>query len=323
MRAAVCRRYGGPEVVELADVPMPSPGDNEVLVRVTASTVNRTSASIRAAIPPFGARLAYGLTKPRRAILGTDFAGTVERVGSDVRGMDIGDRVFGFDDRLMGAHAEFAVFPASAAIHKTPDGVSDEDAAACVEGAHYASTYVERAALEPGQRALVYGGGGAIGTAAIQLLRAADVEVVAVAEGHQLELMTRLGAAEVVDVRVEDFTTLGESFDLVLDAVGKTRFGVCRPLLRPGGMFMATELGPRLENIRLAVTTRVRGDRRVHFPLPRHSRRHVAMTGDALANGTLQSVIDRRTTLDQIVEAYRYVDAAAKTGSVVLRVADA
>jgi len=321
MRAVICRSYGGPEVAELSEIPMPDPADDELVVRVTSSTVNRTCCGIRSASPQLAIRPTYGLRRPRRPVLGTDFAGVVDRLGPDVRGLSVGDRIFGFDDRRLGAHAEFLAIPAGAALARIPDGVSDDDAAASVEGAHYSLAYIERAGLEAGQRALVYGGGGAIGSTAIQLLTAQDVEVVAVAEAHQLDLMRRLGASAAIDFRAEDFTAIGERFDLVFDAVGKTTFAACRPLLRRNGMFMATELGPRLQNLRLSLTTRFRSTHRVHFPLPLHPRRHVTTARDELAAGTLRPVIDRRYELDDIVDAYRYVDTASKTGNVVLRIA--
>ncbi len=321
MRAVVCLRYGGPEVVTETDVPTPVANDDELLVRVTSSTVNRTCCGIRAA-SPLAIRLAYGLSRPRRPVLGTDFAGVVEQVGPKVRGFSSGDRVFGFDDSRMGGHGQYLAMPASAAIATIPDGVSDDDAAAAVEGAHYSLTYIERAALQPGQRALVYGGGGAIGSTAVQLLVARGIDVVAVAEAHQLDLMSRLGATSTVDYRAEDFTAIDDSFDLVFDAVGKTTFAACRRLLAPGGVFMATELGPRLQNLRLSITTRFRRHQRVLFPLPLHARQHVKVARHELMAGNLRPVIDRRMNLDDIVGAYRYVESEAKTGSLVLRVAD-
>ena len=320
MRAAVCTTYGGPSVVDVVELSIPEPSDDELLVRVTSSTVNRTSACIRAAKPP-PIRLAYGLRKPRRPVLGTDFAGVVEQVGPQVRGLTVGDRVMGFDDNLMGGHGEYLTIPAAAAIATIPDEVSDDDAAASVEGGHYSLTNIEHASLDPGQRALVYGGGGAIGSTAIQLLVSRGIEVVAVVEGHQLDLMRRIGASQAIDYRAEDFTAIGQTFDLVFDAVGQTTFAECRPLLDTTGQFMATELGPRLQNLRLALTTRFGDGPRVHFPFPRDARRHVGTVRDELAAGTFRPVLDRTFDLDQIVDAYRYVDSATKTGNVILRVA--
>ena len=323
MRAAVCTAYGGPEVVQLTDIPMPEPSDDQLLVRVTSSTVNRTCSEIRSATPQLAIRLAYGIRRPRRPVLGTDFAGSVERIGPGVRGFTVGDRVFGFDDRLMGAHGEYLTISAAAAVAKIPDDVSDDSAAAAVEGAHYSLASIDLAALERGNRALVYGGGGAIGSTAIQLLVSRGVDVTAVAEAHQLDLMRNLGASAAIDFRAEDFTAIGETFDFVFDAVGKTTFAACRKLVTPGGVFISTELGPRLQNLRLSLTTRFRGDVRVRFPFPLHARQHVKTAREELGAGTLRPVIDRCVDLDDIVEAYRYVETATKTGSVVLRVADA
>ena len=163
-------------------------------------------------------------------------------------------------------------------------------------------------------------GGGAIGSTAIQLLVAQGVDVVAVAEGRQLDLMAELGATRGVDYLTGDFTAIDGQFDLVFDAVGKTRFRACRHLVRPGGSFMATELGPAMENIRLTATT-WRRDRRVHFPLPLNARAHVKTTAEELAAGRLRPVIDREVGLDELVDAYRYVESEAKTGTVVLQIA--
>ncbi|MEM7321577.1 MAG: NAD(P)-dependent alcohol dehydrogenase [Actinomycetota bacterium] len=322
MRAAVCRAYGPPEVVGVEEVPDPVFGADELLIRVTSSTVNRTTSCIRACIPAFAARPMYGFRRPRRPILGTDFAGVVEAVGHDVDGFAIGDRVFGFDDRRLGGHGELLALPVAAGVLPIPDGVPDDTAAAAVEGGYYALGYIERADLASGQRALVHGGGGTIGTTAIQLLVAAGVEVVAVAEEHQRELMADLGAAQVIDYRSEDFTAIGETFDLVFDAVGKTSFHRCRPLLPADGMFMATELGPRLQNIRLSLTTRFGGGPRVHFPIPGKVRPQLKKVAAALEDGSFKPVIDRTFHLDQIVDAYRYVDTESKTGNVILRVGE-
>lgn len=324
MRAAQCTGYGGPEVVEVAEVTAPAAQGDQLLIRVTSSTVNRTCAAIRSATPPLAIRLAYGLRRPRRPVLGTDFAGVVEQIGPRVYGFEVGDRVFGFDDRRMGAHGEVMVLPVSAAVASIPGGVSDDDAAASVEGAHYALSAIDRAGLEPGQRALVYGGGGAIGSTAVQLLAARGVDVVAAVEAHQLTLMVELGAGNVVDVHrggMDELASRGERFQWVFDAVGKIRYAACRDLLAPSGRFTSSELGPRMENLRLDLRTRFGGEHRVVFPWPDRARQHVKAVRAELEAGTLRPVIDQRFELDDIVEAYRYVDTGTKTGNVVLQVA--
>ena len=316
----MCRAYGGPDVVSIQTVETPSPRENELLVRVVASTVNRTDCGIRSASPRAAIRLMYGLRHPRRPILGSAFAGQVEVVGPAVRGIEPGDHVFGFDDRRLGGHSEYLTMPVSAAVSTIPDGVAEAEAAASTEGAHYALTYIERADVRPGQQVLVYGASGAVGTAAVQLLVARGAVVTAVAATKDLDLMRRLGAARVIDYTSEDYTTTGTDFDLVFDAVGKTSFRTCERLLRDGGYYMATEFGPRLANLRLSVTTRFRGRCRVAFPLPLNARRHVAAVRAALADATFRPVIDRTYALDDIVEAYRYVETGQKTGNVVLTV---
>lgn len=326
MRAAVCTDYGGPDVIEVRDVPTPDIGDADLLIRVVTSTVNRTTTEIRKCTPPWAVRPMYGFRRPRRPVLGTDVAGVVEAVGPDVRGFAVGDRVFGFNDRRMGAHAELMALGAAEAVAAIPDGVSFDDAVAGVEGAVYALTYIERADLEAGQRALVYGGGGAIGSTAVQLLAARDIEVVAVAEQHQIELMQRLGAAHVIDWRAGSFVDAARElppFDLVFDAVGHTSFDECRPLVSAAGSFMATELGHRLDNLRKSVTTRFGDGPRVHFPLPVGVRRHVKTLATELEAGRFQPVVDSTYALDDVVDAHRRVDTAAKTGTVLLSVADA
>ncbi len=321
VRAAVCAAYGGPEVVSLQEVERPTPGDDELLVRVVASTVNRTDSGVRSASPAV-VRLVFGLRRPRRPILGSDFAGSVEAIGSAVRDFAPGDRVFGFDDGRFGGHGEYLTIPASAAVAIIPEGVTEAQAAASVEGAHYALTSIDRAGVGAGDHVLVYGASGAIGSAAAQLLVAREVEVTAVVATRHVELARNMGVADVVDYTVDDFTAIGRMYDLVFDAVGKTSFGACEALVREGGTFMSAELGPRLENLWLSVTTRFHGSGRVVFAFPTRARRHVQTVRDALASATFTPVIDRTYPLEEIVDAYRYVDTGEKTGNVVLTVSD-
>jgi NADPH:quinone reductase-like Zn-dependent oxidoreductase len=318
MRAACCDRYGGPEVIELHDVAVPEPGDDELLIRVIAATVNRTDCGIRSATPVL-IRAMCGMRRPRRRILGTDFAGVVEAVGPDVRGFETGDRVMGFDDLLMGGHGEYLAIPAKRGVAKIPDGVSFADAAASVEGAHYALNFIDRVGVEEGQRALVYGATGAIGTAAVQLLIARGATVTAIGDTARLELMAGLGADRVIDYTAEDFTTHGLEYNFVLDSVGKTTFRACRGLVADGGWFAGTEFGPRFQNVYLPLLTRF-SKKRVAFPLPRDVRSHVELVADLLGEGRFTPVIDRHYDLEEIVDAYRYVEAAQKTGNVVIDV---
>lgn len=314
MKAAVYTRYGPPEVLRVTDVPAPVAKDDEVLVRVRATSVNRTDRGFLRA-EPWIVRLFAGLRAPRRTILGCEFAGDVEAVGGSVTRFAVGDRVFGFDDAGWGGQAELKTIAESRMVDTIPDGLSYEDAAVSTEGAHYALRYVRAVHMGSGTRVLLHGATGAIGTAAVQLLKHAGASVV---------LVRALGADAVVDWEREDFTALDERFDVVFDAVGKSSFGACRPLLRGGGVYVSTDLGPWAQNAPLSLVGpvfRAVGAKRVAFPLPRASREAIAFLRERLARGELRPVIDRAYGLDDIVEAYRYVDTGLKVGNVVVRVA--
>jgi NADPH:quinone reductase-like Zn-dependent oxidoreductase len=317
MRAVVCSGYGPPDRLAIREVDQPRPGDGEVLVRVQTATVNRTdSATLRGR--PRLARLATGLTRPRQSVLGTEFAGIVEDAGAGVTEFSAGDAVFGF---YPGAQAEFLTMPASGPLAMIPTGMAAGEAAPTTEGAHYALSCLETVEVGAGAHVLVYGATGAIGSAAVQLLKHREVTVTAVCDARGVDLVTSLGADAVIDYTSEDFTQTGQRFDVVLDAVGKSRFVRCRPLLKPGGAFLTTDLGPRAENLPLIVATRWIGDHRVRLPIPTNARAHVRVVRDLLASGDLRPVVDRTYPLDDIVDAYRYVESEQKLGTVAVTVA--
>jgi NADPH:quinone reductase-like Zn-dependent oxidoreductase len=321
MKAAVRSRYGGPEVVRVAEVEQPVPGDNEVLVKVHATTVNRTDCGVRAA-HPFLYRLFVGLRRPRLTVLGNEFAGEVEAVGDGVRSFAPGDRVFGFSPNTFGAHAEYVVMPERGSIGAMPANLSYEEAAPGTEGAHYALSGIRSARVQAGQDVLVYGATGAIGSAAVQLLVSLGAKVTAVCAGPHRDLVMGLGAVRVIDYTTEDFTRDSETYDLVIDAVGKSSFGRCRRLLRPRGIYLSTDLGPLSQNPILALVTPLFGRRRVMFPIPtqRDPAEIMRYLKDLMESGAFRPVIDRRYPLDEIVEAYRYVETGQKVGSVVITV---
>lgn len=319
MRAVVCRSYGGPEVAEVADAPVPDPGPGEVRIRVRASSVNRTDCGIRGASPPI-ARLIYGLRRPRQPILGTEYAGVVDAVGPDVDRFAVGDRVFGFDDARSGGHAEYVVKPAEGMIATIPDGLDFAQAAVATEGAHYAGTDLRAAGVGPGHRVLVYGASGAIGSAAVQLAAHLGAEVTAVCGTDALDVVRGLGPGRVVDYQVEDLTALEGGFHLVFDAVGKRSHGELGHLLAPDGWYISTELGRGAQNPLLALAGRLPRGPRVRFPIPRRSWASMALIVEALEAGTFRPVVDRTYPMDDIVEAYRYVESGRKIGGVVLDV---
>jgi NADPH:quinone reductase-like Zn-dependent oxidoreductase len=319
MRAAVRDRYGPPEVVRVAEVEKPAVKDRDVLVRVHATTVNRTDCGLRAA-KPWIYRLFLGLRRPRRTILGTEFAGEVEAVGDGVTAFKVGDRVFGFSGTTFGAHAEYLAVPEDGSMATIPEGLSFEETAPGSEGSHYALSTIRAAKVRGGQDVLVYGATGAIGSAAVQLLKQLGATVTAVCATDQLGLVKGLGADRVIDYTAEDFTRDGHSYDVVMDAVGKSSFGRCKRLLKPRGLYLSSDLGPLSQNPLLALVTPLGRGRRVLFPLPRNNPDVIRHLRQLIESGAFRPVVDRRYPLDEIVEAYRYVETGRKVGNVVITV---
>ena len=319
MKAAVNTEYGPPEVVRVVDVPTPTPKDNEVLVKVHATTVNRTDCGFRAA-KPFFVRAFTGLARPRVRILGNEFAGQVEALGPGVMSFAVGDRVFGYDDTACGAHAQYLTIREGASLAQIPANLTYAEAAPATEGSHYALAGIEKAKIRAGQRVLVNGATGAIGSAAVQLLASRGVHVTAVCDTTNLELVRRLGAERVIDRTVEDFTQDVQTYDVVFDAVGKSSFGQCRRLLEPRGVYLSSDLGPGAQNPFLALVSPVLPGKSVLFPFPRHDQAMMNYFKDLLESGLFRPVIDRSYPLGDIVEAYRYVETGQKIGNVVIMV---
>ncbi len=298
-------------------MPKPEPGPKDVLVRVHAATVNRTDCGALFGTP-YVYRFVVGWPRPRHRATGSDFAGQVEAVGRDVSGFRIGDRVFGFDDDSARTHAQYVAFPASKGIAAVPAGLDYAQAAACVEGAHYALNFMRVVPVEPGKRALVNGATGAIGSAAVQLLKAHGVAVTAVCATPQLGLVQSLGADRVIDYLAQDFTQDGERYDYVLDAVGKSTFGACKRLLKPSGTFVSSELGPRGENVYLPLFTRLRSGPQVRFPFPFDIKGSLEQIRSLVEQGKFKPLIDRSYPLEQIRDAFAYVASGRKIGNVIL-----
>ena len=319
MKAAVHTTYGPPDVVRIAEVDKPAPKDNELLVRVHATTVNRTDCGFRAA-RPFFVRLLTGVRRPRMTVLGTEFAGVVEAVGGRVTSFAAGDRVFGFKGVPFGAHAEYLTIPEDGLVATMPAGVTFEEAAPGTEGAHYALSFLRKARVRGGQDVLVIGATGAIGSAAVQLLKGLGAKVTAVCGGGQVELVKGLGADRVVDYTTEDFTMDSQRYDVVLDAVGKSSFGRCRRLLRPRGIYLSSEFGPLAQNLLISLVTPLARGRKVGLNISRDDPRMAGELQELIESGVFRPLVDRRYPLDQIVEAYRYVETGRKIGNVVISV---
>ena len=317
MRAVVHDRYGPPEVLRLEDVERPVPKDDEVLVRVHATTVNRTDCGLRSA-QPFITRYFTGLGRPKRRILGMELAGEVEAVGAAVTDFGVGDEVFGVTGS--GAHAEFVCVRESGPLAHKPAGMTFEEAAAVCDGAALALAALRKSQLREGQRILVYGASGSVGTAAVQLARHLGAHVTAVCNTKNVELVRSLGAADVIDYLRDGFTKSAATYDVVFDAVGKTSFRRCRRLLKPRGVFVETDLGFMWHVPILVLLTRWVGDKKVAIAITRYTKEDVLFLRELIEAGEYRAVVDRTYTLDDVVAATRYVETGQKTGNVVLTV---
>jgi NADPH:quinone reductase-like Zn-dependent oxidoreductase len=313
MRAVVHDRYGLPEVLRVDEVERPVPKEDEVLVRVRSTTVTRTDVHMRAA-KPFIWRFMLGLRRPKARILGLEFAGEVEAVGSVVTQFRPGDTVFGMRN---GAHAEYVCVRETRLLAHMPAGMTFEEASAVCDGFSQALWHLKRAGVGQGTRLVVYGASGSCGTAAVQLAKhQLGAHVTAVCNTKNVELVRSLGAEEVVDYLNEDFTKRGKTYDVVLDAVGKHSYFRSRRALEPHGKFVATD---RLYNFPLAVLTRL-AKKKVVFAVERPTRENILLLKELIDAGKYRAVIDRTYPLEDVVEATRYVETFQKTGNVVLTV---
>ena len=322
MKAVVYTHYGPPDVLQLKDIEKPIPGPGEVLVKVHATTVNRTDNATTKAIP-FFARVVTGLFRPKRTTPGTEFAGEVEAIGTAVTAFKVGDRVFGFDDQGSKAQAEYLAIREDFAA-TIPDKISYEQAAASSEGAHYARNFINKVRIEPGQHVLVYGASGAIGSAMVQLLKAMQVNVTAVCGSRNVELVGSLGADRVIDYTKQDFRKDSQRFDYVFDTVGKISYFQCRHLLNKGGVYISSDLGYLAQNMYLPLLTSIfkslLGGKYTVFPIPTDIPATLALVRKLMQEKKFKAVIDQRYPLERIVEAYRYVEKGHKTGNVIVTV---
>jgi NADPH:quinone reductase-like Zn-dependent oxidoreductase len=317
INAAVHTRYGPPEVVAIRRIPRPVPKTDELLIKVHASTVNRTDCGFRSA-EYFVSRFFSGLFRPKYTTLGCEFAGEIVSVGGAVKNFSPGQKVIGFNDSRFGAHAEYMTLHCNDVVVPMPTSLSYEEAAPILEGSHYALCDIRAAGIAPGQRWLINGGTGAIGSAAVQLCAYFGAEVTAVCGSAHVELVRSLGASTVIDYTQEDFTQRNETYDVVFDAVGKSSFGSCQRILKPNGIYMSTELGPRYENPFLAIKGKFTSGKKVLFPLPTIVKEDAMFLVMLVETGKFKPVIDRVYPLDRIVEAYRYVETGEKIGNVVI-----
>jgi NADPH:quinone reductase-like Zn-dependent oxidoreductase len=321
MRAVVYDRYGPPEVQRIEDVKRPVPKEDEVLVKIHATTVTRTDCGLREG-KPILVRLFFGLRRPKQPILGTELAGEVEAVGPAVTEFAVGDHVFGTTKAFTtGTHAEYICAREGSPLAHKPAGMTFEEAAAVSDGAILALMCLESVHLTRGQKILVYGASGSIGTAGVQLAKHFGADVTAVCNTKNLDLMRSLGAGNVIDYTQEDFTKNGKTYDVIFDAVGKHSFARCKASLNMRGAYVATD--GLFRNLTLALWTSRVGDKRVLFPIPpRYSKKNVLFLKELIEAGEFRAVIDRCYPLEDVVEATRYVETQQKTGNVVLTISD-
>lgn len=321
MRAFVQSGYGSTDVLQLQEVARPTPGAGEVLIRVRTATVTPSDSAFRQG-NPFLIRLMYGLRRPRFSIGGVEFAGDVVEIGPGVTRFQPGDAVFGMSPDHFGAHSEYLCLPETRPLAPMPAGMSYEDAISIADGPTTALIFLRDAAkVQPGQRVLVNGASGAVGAAGVQLAKYYGAEVTAVCSARNAELARRLGADHVIDYTRQDFTQIGQTWDVIFDAVGKRSYRQCRHALTPRGVYLNTV--PSLGILLAMLGTAIGGGRRAKFVTAglRQSPDTMVCVAGLYEAGHLRPVIDRSYPLDAVPEAHRYVDTNHKTGSVVILVA--
>lgn len=317
MKVAEHREYGEEEAIQIVDKKIPTPKNDELLIRVHASTVNRTDCAYLTGEPAI-MHLIAGFKRPRNPVTGSDFAGTVIEIGTDISLFKKGDRVAGFGDNGISSHAEYMVIREKRGVTKIPDFLSIEKAAAAIEGAHYAYNFIKRMQNLNGKKVLVNGATGAIGSAGLQFLKYHKAIVTAVCHSKQHELMKSLGADRVIHFDQQDFTKDHEIYDFIFDAVGKSTFGKCKSLLTEKGVYISSELGPKAQNPLLAILGLFTSGKKVKFPVPLNIQESLQYILDRIEDGSFNPVIDQVYSFDEIKKAFQYVLTGEKIGNVVL-----
>lgn len=318
MKAIVYTKYGLPDVFQLREVAKPTPQDNEVLIRVHATTATAAEGMMRRGEPAWG-RLILGFRKPRRTILGLELAGEIEAVGKDVQRLKRGDQVYGFTGFRLGAYAEYVCLPENGSLALKPANMTFEEAAAAVDGASTALFFLrDKAHIQSGHKVLINGAAGSIGTFAVQLAKHFGAEVTGVCSSANVELVRSLGADTVIDYTKEDFTKSHEAYDIIFDTVGKSSFMRCKGALKQDGCYLPT-VG--LINHILMLWTWIRGGKKVISGMSIEKREALIFIKELIEAGKIKSVIDKRYPLEQLAEAHRYVETGHKKGNVVINVA--
>jgi len=322
MKAIVHTKYGPPDELQLLEVEKPVPGDNEVLIKIHATTVTTTDCNARnfTFVPQsfmFIARIMFGFKKPRIKILGIDLAGEIEAVGNDVKLFKVGDKVFGSPGTKFGGHAEYCCVPEKGGLAIKPAGMSWEEAASICLAGNTALFFIrDLAKIQSGQKILIHGASGAIGTYAVQLARYFGAEVTGVCSAANAEMVKSLGAGKVIDYTREDFTKNAERYDFVFDVVGKTTFSQSKGILKPKGIYLENMLG--IKDILIMMWTSIAGGKKIKGGVSKETAENLNFFIGLIESGKLKPVIDRIYTLEKTAEAFRYVEQGHKKGNVVI-----
>ncbi|WP_282020197.1 NAD(P)-dependent alcohol dehydrogenase [Planomicrobium okeanokoites] len=320
MRAMVCTRYGPPEVLELQELDKPVPKAGEILIKVHASTVTAGDCEMRSFKFPvllwIPLRLYLGVRKPRMKVLGQEFAGEVESAGSEQTLFVEGDRIFGSTELKLGAYADYLCLPADYALTRMADGVSFEEAAAIPTGGMNALFFLQKAGIRAGQKVLIIGAGGSIGTLAVQLAKNSGAEVTAVDSGEKLDMLLTIGADKVIDYRKEDFTVTGETYDVIFDVAGKSPFSKTVNAIKPKGVYLMGN--PNISQMFRRLIHTKKGGRKIIAGAASYNAEDLRYLDGLLADGKIRPVIDRIFPLEELSDAHRYVESGVKKGNVVI-----
>ena len=322
MKAMIWTAYGSPEVLHMQEVEKPVPKDKEILIQIHTATVTAGDCELRGFYLARWARLPIrfitGFFKPRIPVLGMEVAGVIEAVGASVTEFKPGDRVFGTAGFRTGAYAEYTVVPEKASIVKIPEGLSFEEAVTLPTGGINGWHFARVAKIRPGEKVLINGAGGSIGTYALQFAMEANAQVSCVDRGDKLEMLRSLGAVDGIDYTKTDFSSTGKSYDVIIDVVGKGSYTRKLKCLNPGGRLVLGN--PSMRDMLRSIFTNRKGSRKAIVALADANREGLKMLLDKLQRGEIKAVLDRSYPLDQLVEAHRYVEAGHKKGSLIIRV---
>lgn len=317
MRAAVYRKYGGPEVFKIEEIDIPKINDDELLIKVHYTTVNRTDAGFRSAEYVIS-RLFSGLINPKINILGSEFSGEIIEIGRNVKQYKVGDLVFGYNDKQFGAYAEYLKLNKDDQFSLKPENLSLKESAAILEGSHYALCDIRAVNLVQNDEVLVYGATGAIGSAAVQILKAMNMRVTAICGPIHQDLLKSLGAEEVYDYTNFDIKQLKKKYKFFFDAVGKSSFKESKNVLLDKGIYISTELGKNAENIYLSILKIFMPNQKVLFPLPEINNEIVEYIKSLVVQNKFKPLIDREYKITEIVQAHKYVEQRQKIGNVII-----